>query len=196
MGNPPHATRQPLAKQLSGIPGRVAENLQVSAAARPARANQKNFGLQSSHAGTADPLPPAGRHRHSALPGAPSLQWDQSSPGPAHPSSEPLGISHHPGRICSHPGSIPPLLRRRNVHTTASLSLKTSLPASADLFHEDISCHHSGASCDPPCFLVSRACLGPPLHVSLLLLAIPALLVASALLLGQAHSQYTWDHLG
>lgn len=60
--------------------------------------------------------------------------------------------------------------------------MKTSLPASADLFHEDISCHHSGASCDPPCFLVSRACLGPPLHVSLLLLAIPALVVASALL--------------
>lgn len=120
MGYSPHATGQPLAKQLSGLPGRVAENLQVSAPARAARPNQEDFGLEQGCAGKADALPPAGRGGHGALPCASSFQWDESSTSSAHPSTEPLRIRHHLGSICSHPGSISSLLLRRNVHTTAS----------------------------------------------------------------------------
>lgn len=196
MGDPSHATGQPVAKQLSGISGRVAENLQVSTPACAARPNQKDFSLQSSRAGTADALPPAGHHRHSALPSAPSFQRDESSSGPAHPSTEPLGIGHHSGCICSHPGSLPTLLRRRHVHTTASPRLKTSLPVSPDLVHKDIFLQHSWAPCDSPaCFLVlCQLCICSACF--LLSLAIPALLVTTAQLLGPLDPTTRWGPCG
>lgn len=103
----------PLRNNYQGFLAEFSENLQVSAAARPGEAqirktSASNRGMRERQT-LCRQLAATGT---SALPVHPA-SMGPVQPGPAHPRSEPLGVGHHPGRICSHPGSIPTLMHKK-----------------------------------------------------------------------------------